>query len=47
MSLYETDFVKWAEEQAKTNPWFKKVWESQQAFEKLWADATTYRNVKY
>jgi TRAP-type mannitol/chloroaromatic compound transport system substrate-binding protein len=38
--------VKWAEEQAATNPWFKKVWESQQAFEKLWANASSYRNTK-
>ena len=39
--------VKWAEEQGKTNPWFKKVWESQRAFEKLWENASSYRNVKY
>ena len=39
--------IKWAEEQAKTNPWFKKVWESQQAFEKLSKTASSYRNVKY
>jgi TRAP-type mannitol/chloroaromatic compound transport system substrate-binding protein len=39
--------VKWAEEQAKTNPWFKKVWESQREFEKLWENASSYRNVKY
>ena len=31
--------MKWAEEQAATNPWFKKVLESQRAFEKLWEDA--------
>ena len=39
--------IKWAEEQGKTNPWFKKVWESQRAFEKLWENASSYRNVKY
>jgi TRAP-type mannitol/chloroaromatic compound transport system substrate-binding protein len=39
--------VKWADEQAKTNPWFKKVWDSQRAFEKLWENATSYRNVKH
>ena len=39
--------VKWADEQAVANPWFKKVWESQRAFEKLWENASSYRNVKY
>jgi TRAP-type mannitol/chloroaromatic compound transport system substrate-binding protein len=39
--------VKWADEQAATNPWFKKVWESQRAFEKLWANAASYRNTRY
>ena len=39
--------VKWADEQAKSNPWFKKVWESQRAFEKLWGNASSYRNACY
>ena len=39
--------VKWADEQGAANPWFKKVWESQRAFEKLWENASSYRNVKY
>jgi TRAP-type mannitol/chloroaromatic compound transport system substrate-binding protein len=39
--------VKWADEQAATNPWFKKVWESQRAFEALWANASSYRNTRY
>lgn len=38
--------LKWAEAQAAENEWFKKVLESQKAFEKLWADAPRYRNVK-
>jgi len=37
--------VAWAQEQAKTNPWFDKVLKSQLAFEKLWKDAAHYRNV--
>lgn len=39
--------IKWAEEQAKTNEWFKRVWEHQRAFEKLWENAASYRNVRY
>lgn len=39
--------VKWAEEQAAGNAWFKKVWDSQRAYEKLWEGASSYRNVKY
>ncbi|NQU60599.1 MAG: TRAP transporter substrate-binding protein DctP [Rhodospirillales bacterium] len=35
----------WAQEQAKTNPWFDKVMKSQIAFETLWKDAAHYRNV--
>lgn len=35
----------WAQEQAKTNPWFDKVLKHQLAFEKLWKDAARYRNV--
>ena len=37
--------IDWAKEQAKTNPWFDKVLKSQLAFEKLWRQATHYRNV--
>ena len=36
----------WARKQAETNAWFKKVFESQLAFETLWKDAARYRNVK-
>jgi len=36
----------WARKQAEGNPWFKKVFESQEAFEVLWKDAGRYRNVK-
>ena len=39
--------MKWAAAQAKTNPWFAKVLKSQIAFEKLWANASSYRNVRY
>jgi TRAP-type mannitol/chloroaromatic compound transport system substrate-binding protein len=39
--------MKWAATQAKTNPWFAKVLKSQIAFEKLWANASSYRNVRY
>ena len=37
--------VDWAQEQAKTNPWFAKVLKSQTEFEELWKDASHYRNV--
>jgi TRAP-type mannitol/chloroaromatic compound transport system substrate-binding protein len=36
----------WAAKQAAENPWFDKVWKSQQEFEELWKDAARYRNVK-
>lgn len=36
----------WADQVAKENPWFAKVIESQRAFELLWKDAQSYRNVK-
>lgn len=39
--------MKWAEAQAKDNPWFAKVLKSQLAYEKLWENASSYRNVKY
>ncbi len=39
--------LKWAEEQAKDNPWFAKVLKSQLEYEKLWENASSYRNVKY
>lgn len=35
----------WAEEQAKDNAWFAKVWTSQQDFEALWKDAPLYRDL--
>ncbi len=38
--------LKWADEQAAQNEWFRKVLASQKEFEKLWADAPRYRNVK-
>jgi TRAP-type mannitol/chloroaromatic compound transport system substrate-binding protein len=37
--------IAWAQEQAKTNPWFDKVLKSQLAFEQLWRQASHYRNV--
>lgn len=37
--------VEWAQKQAESNPWFKKVLDDQIAFEKLWKDAAHYRNV--
>jgi TRAP-type mannitol/chloroaromatic compound transport system substrate-binding protein len=37
--------VAWAQEQAKSNPWFAKVLKSQLEFEALWKDAAHYRNV--
>ena len=36
----------WADQQAKENEWFAKTWQSQQQFEDLWKDATSYRNTK-
>lgn len=36
----------WADEQAKINPWFAKVWKSQNDFERLWKDAPLYRDLK-
>ncbi|MDH3230686.1 MAG: C4-dicarboxylate ABC transporter substrate-binding protein [Alphaproteobacteria bacterium] len=36
----------WAEKQAGSNPWFAKVWKSQQEFERLWKDAPLYRDLK-
>ncbi len=35
----------WAENVAKDNPWFDKIMKHQRAFEKLWSQATFYRNV--
>jgi len=37
--------ISWAREQAKNNPWFDKILKHQLAFEKLWSQATHYRNV--
>ncbi len=36
----------WADDQAKSNPWFAKVWKSQNEFERLWKDAALYRDLK-
>jgi TRAP-type mannitol/chloroaromatic compound transport system substrate-binding protein len=36
----------WANQQAEENKWFAKAWKSQQEFEELWKDASSYRNVK-
>ena len=38
--------VKWGREQGKSNSWFSKAYESQLAYEDLWKDASSYRNVK-
>ncbi|WP_425403718.1 TRAP transporter substrate-binding protein DctP [Hwanghaeella sp.] len=38
--------LKWAEEKAADNAWFRKVLDSQKAFAELWSDASKYRNVK-
>ncbi len=37
--------LEWARAEAEKNPWFDRVLNSQLAFEKLWQDATHYRNV--
>lgn len=37
--------IEWAGKQAAENEWFKRAWESQREFEKLWADAETYRRL--
>ncbi len=39
--------IEWAQKEAKQNPWFDKILKSQLEFEKLWQDASKYRNVKY
>ena len=36
---------KWAAKNAKKNKWFKKVYDHQVEFNKLWADSKSYRNV--
>lgn len=38
--------IKWADQQAKDNKWFAKVFQNQREFEELWKDAARYRNVK-
>jgi TRAP-type mannitol/chloroaromatic compound transport system substrate-binding protein len=38
--------LKWAEEIATENDWFKRVLESQKEFADLWKDSNRYRNVK-
>lgn len=35
----------WAEQQAQGNDWFSRVFDSQQAYELLWKDAESYREV--
>ena len=37
--------IAWAENVAKENPWFDKILKHQRAFEKLWSQASFYRNV--
>ena len=37
--------IAWAQDVAKTNPWFDKVLKSQLEFEQLWSQAGHYRNV--
>jgi TRAP-type mannitol/chloroaromatic compound transport system substrate-binding protein len=37
--------ISWAEEQSKENAWFKRVWESQRDFERLWSQAERYRRL--
>lgn len=37
--------VEWARQVAETNPWFDRVLKHQLAFERLWSEATHYRNV--
>ncbi len=38
--------IQWADQQAKDNKWFAKVFQNQREFEELWKDAARYRNVK-
>lgn len=38
--------LEWADKQAEKSEWFERVYKSQREFEKLWADASRYRNVK-
>lgn len=37
--------IEWGNTQGESNPWFKKAYESQRAYETLWKDASSYRNV--
>ncbi len=37
--------MEWAAVQSAENPWFKKAYDSQLAYEELWKDAARYRNV--
>jgi len=37
--------MEWAAVQSAENPWFKKAYDSQLAYEELWKDASRYRNV--
>ncbi len=36
--------IEWGKAQEAENPWFKKAYESQLAYEDLWKDASRYRN---
>ena len=38
--------LRWADETAQGNEWFKRVLDSQKEFEELWKDASKYRNVQ-
>ena len=37
--------IEWGMAQAAQNPWFKKAYDSQIAYEELWKEAASYRNV--
>jgi TRAP-type mannitol/chloroaromatic compound transport system substrate-binding protein len=39
--------IAWAKKQAAKNAWFAKILKNQLAFEELWKNAASYRNVKY
>ncbi len=41
----KTEAVGWGRQQGEANPWFKKAYASQLAYEQLGKDATRYRNV--
>lgn len=39
--------IAWAKKEAENNEWFARILESQLAYEELWEDASSYRNVRY